>query len=55
MQVSREFGTTSRLAESTAAAVRFGVDKEDAVEKLLKLCDRLSQLEQVVTGSCIMM
>jgi hypothetical protein len=47
-KVSREFGTTSRLAESTAAAVRFGVDKEDAVEKLLKLCDRLSQLEQAV-------
>ncbi|GAX80595.1 hypothetical protein CEUSTIGMA_g8031.t1 [Chlamydomonas eustigma] len=47
-KVSREFGTTSRLAESTAAAVRFGVDKEDAVEKLVKLSDRLAQLEQAV-------
>lgn len=42
-----EFGATSRLAEAAAAAVRFGVDKEEAVEKLLKMCDRLSQLEQV--------
>ncbi|EFJ43326.1 hypothetical protein VOLCADRAFT_106904 [Volvox carteri f. nagariensis] len=44
-KVSMEFGTTSRLVESTAAAVRFGVDKEDAVAKLVKLCERLETLE----------
>lgn len=43
-----EFGTTSRLVESTAAAVRFGVDKEDAVAKLVKLCERLEALEKTV-------
>ncbi|KAG2453004.1 hypothetical protein HYH02_002340 [Chlamydomonas schloesseri] len=47
-KVAMEFGTTSRLVESTAAAVRFGVDKEDAVNKLVKLCERLEALEKTV-------
>ncbi len=47
VQMSREFGATSRLAEASAAAVRFGVDKEDSVEKLRKLSDRLAQMEKV--------
>ncbi len=46
-KVSLEFGSTSRLAEAAAAAVRFGVDKDEAVEKLLRLCDRLVQMEKV--------
>ncbi|PNH06798.1 hypothetical protein TSOC_006786 [Tetrabaena socialis] len=44
-KVAMEFGTTGRMVESTAAAVRFGVDKEDGVDKLVKLCDRLEALE----------
>ncbi|GIL62875.1 hypothetical protein Vafri_17087 [Volvox africanus] len=47
-KVAMEFGTTSRQVESTAAAVRFGVDKEDAVAKLVKLCERLEALEATV-------
>lgn len=43
-----EFGTTNRLAESAAAAVRFGVDKEEAVEKLIKLHDRLKAVETII-------
>lgn len=43
-----DFGTTSRMVESTAAAVRFGVDKEEAVDKLLKFCERLEQLQEAV-------
>ncbi|GLC63965.1 hypothetical protein PLESTF_000103700 [Pleodorina starrii] len=44
-KVSMEFGTTARLVESAAAAVRFGVDREDSVAKLVKLCERLEALE----------
>lgn len=42
-----EFGTTSRLAQGTAAAVQFGVDPQDALDKIGKLQERLSTLEQV--------
>lgn len=42
-----EFGTTSRLAQGTAAAVQFGVDPQDALDKISKLQERLSTLEQV--------
>jgi hypothetical protein len=42
-----EFGTTSRLASSTAAAIQFGVDPQDALDKVSKLQERLSTLEQV--------
>jgi hypothetical protein len=41
-----EFGTTGRLAQAAAAAVRFGVDKEDAVAKIGKLKERLDALEK---------
>jgi hypothetical protein len=47
-----EFGTTSRLAQSTAAAVQFGVDPQDALDKISKLQERLSTLEQVGGSSC---
>eukprot|EP00878_Enallax_costatus_P021184 GHUV01022419.1.p1 GENE.GHUV01022419.1~~GHUV01022419.1.p1 ORF type:complete len:329 (+),score=121.32 GHUV01022419.1:261-1247(+) len=47
-QIAMEFGTTSRLATSTAAAVQFGVDPQDALDKIGKLQDRLSTLEQAV-------
>lgn len=47
-QMAMEFGTTSRLAEAAAAAMRFGVDKEEAVEKLLKLHERLRTMERAV-------
>lgn len=47
LQIAMEFGTTSRLATSTAAAVQFGVDPQDAIDKIAKLQDRLSTLEQV--------
>ncbi|KAF8072893.1 hypothetical protein HT031_000553 [Scenedesmus sp. PABB004] len=47
-QVAMEFGTTSRLAASTAAAVQFGVDPQDALDKISKLQERLSTLEQAV-------
>jgi len=50
-KISMEFGTTGRLAESTAAAVRFGVDKEDSVTKVQALTERLHYLEQVVLKS----
>lgn len=42
-----EFGTTSRLAAGTAAAVQFGVDPQDALDKISKLQERLSTLETV--------
>lgn len=45
-----EFGTTSRLAQGTAAAVQFGVDPQDALDKISKLQERLSTLEQVRGG-----
>ena len=32
-QISMEFGTTARLAAGTVAAVRFGVDPADAIDK----------------------
>lgn len=52
-QMAMEFGTTGRLVESTAAAVRFGVESEDAVAKLVKLCERFEALEAVVqVGKC---
>ncbi len=51
-QIAMEFGTTARMVESTAAAVRFGVDKEEAVDKLLKFCERLQQLETAVQVGC---
>jgi hypothetical protein len=51
LQIAMEFGTTSRLAQSTAAAVQFGVDPQDALDKISKLQERLSTLEQV-RGSC---
>jgi len=44
-KVDMEFGTTGRLAESAVAAVKFGVDKEDAIVKVTKLRERLSALE----------
>ncbi|KAG2496876.1 hypothetical protein HYH03_005275 [Edaphochlamys debaryana] len=47
-KVAMEFGTTSRLVESTAAAVRFGVDPEETVARLVRLCDRLEALEATV-------
>jgi hypothetical protein len=47
MQIAMEFGTTSRLAQGTAAAVQFGVDPQDALDKIGKLQERLSTLEQV--------
>ncbi|WIA09028.1 hypothetical protein OEZ85_008442 [Tetradesmus obliquus] len=47
-QIAMEFGTTSRLAQSTAAAVQFGVDPQDALDKISKLQERLSTLEQAV-------
>jgi hypothetical protein len=47
LQIAMEFGTTSRLAQSTAAAVQFGVDPQDALDKISKLQERLSTLEQV--------
>eukprot|EP00775_Hariotina_reticulata_P013728 gene13728-13850_t len=47
-QIAMEFGTTSRLASSTAAAVQFGVDPQDALDKISKLQERLSTLEQAV-------
>lgn len=47
-KMAMEFGTTGRLVESTAAAVRFGVESEDAVAKLVKLCERFEALEAVV-------
>ncbi len=46
-QVSMEFGTTGRLADAAVAAVKFGVDKEDAIVKILRLKDRLEALEKV--------
>lgn len=46
-QIAMEFGTTSRLAQGTAAAVQFGVDPQDALDKISKLQERLSTLEQV--------
>lgn len=49
-QIAMEFGTTSRLAASTAAAVQFGVDPQDALDKIGKLQERLSTLEQVTGG-----
>lgn len=48
MQMAMEFGTTNRLAEAAAAAVRFGVDKEEAVEKLIKLHARLKTVEGII-------
>lgn len=42
-----EFGTTGRLADAAVAAVKFGVDKEDAIVKILRLKDRLEALEKV--------
>lgn len=51
LQIAMEFGTTSRLAQSTAAAVQFGVDPQDALDKISKLQERLSTLEQV-RSSC---
>eukprot|EP00879_Flechtneria_rotunda_P008206 GHRR01008598.1.p1 GENE.GHRR01008598.1~~GHRR01008598.1.p1 ORF type:complete len:428 (+),score=162.07 GHRR01008598.1:363-1646(+) len=47
-QIAMEFGTTCRLAQGTAAAVQFGVDPQDALDKIGKLQDRLSTLEQAV-------
>jgi hypothetical protein len=47
-QIAMEFGTTSRLAQGTAAAVQFGVDPQDALDKIGKLQERLSTLEQAV-------
>lgn len=47
VQIAMEFGTTSRLAQGTAAAVQFGVDPQDALDKIGKLQERLSTLEQV--------
>jgi hypothetical protein len=47
LQIAMEFGTTSRLAQGTAAAVQFGVDPQDALDKISKLQERLSTLEQV--------
>lgn len=47
-----EFGTTSRLAQSTAAAVKFGVDPQDSVDKVYKLQHRLRTLEQVSIQYC---
>lgn len=47
LQIAMEFGTTSRLAQGTAAAVQFGVDPQDALDKIGKLQERLSTLEQV--------
>jgi hypothetical protein len=38
------------LAQSVSAAVRFGVDKEDAVQKMNLLQDRLKTLEGVRRG-----
>jgi hypothetical protein len=53
LQIAMEFGTTSRLAQSTAAAVQFGVDPQDALDKISKLQERLSTLEQVRhTATC---
>lgn len=49
-QIAMEFGTTSRLAASTAAAVQFGVDPQDALDKISRLQERLSTLEQVRGG-----
>eukprot|EP00955_Chlamydomonas_euryale_P065243 359188-Chlamydomonas_euryale.AAC.10 len=45
-KISVEFGTTGRLAEAAAAAVRFGVDKDESIAKVMALCDRLAQLER---------
>lgn len=50
LQIAMEFGTTSRLAQGTAAAVQFGVDPQDALDKISKLQERLSTLEQVRTA-----
>ncbi|GFH25895.1 AMPK1_CBM domain-containing protein [Haematococcus lacustris] len=44
-KVSMEFGTTGRLADAAVAAVRFGVDQEDAIAKVKKLRSRLDALE----------
>ncbi|KAG1673689.1 hypothetical protein FOA52_010557 [Chlamydomonas sp. UWO 241] len=52
LKVATEFGTTGRLAEAAAAAVRFGVDKGDAVAKVMVLCDRLLQMEHA-TGKLV--
>lgn len=48
-----EFGTTSRLAQGTAAAVQFGVDPQDALDKIGKLQERLSTLEQVGRAAAV--
>ena len=50
LQAGMEFLNTSLLAESTAASVSFGVDRQEAVEKLVKLRDRLGGIGQVGCG-----
>jgi hypothetical protein len=45
--MSREFGTTRRLAESAAAEAAFGVDPGEAAEKLRRLTARLARMEEV--------
>lgn len=47
-QIGMEYGTTSRMANSAVAAVQFGVDPKDAVEKIVKLQQRLTTLEEAV-------
>lgn len=49
--VSMEFGATSRMSESLNSTLKFGVDKEEAAGKLLKLSDRLALLEKAVQTS----
>ncbi|GBF94048.1 hypothetical protein Rsub_07316 [Raphidocelis subcapitata] len=48
--VAREFGTTRRLAESASAALAFGVEPEEAKEKLRRLAARLARMEEAVEG-----
>lgn len=47
-KVSMEFGTTSRLADAAVAAVKFGVDPQDAVAKITNLKERLDALEKAM-------
>ncbi|KAI8467346.1 MAG: hypothetical protein J3K34DRAFT_430856 [Monoraphidium minutum] len=47
-QITMEFGTTQRIAQSAAAAVQFGVEPGDAVAQVDKLMRRLGAMEQAV-------
>ncbi|GMH42088.1 hypothetical protein BSKO_10007 [Bryopsis sp. KO-2023] len=48
-KVLLELGTLSRMVETAAAAVKFGIDKEDAIEKLVTLQSRIELAQQAVS------